>query len=59
MPDLDLFADPPAAAEPHTCGNCGACEPSFVGGNFCALSCQTVSKTDEACGWWYSRAEEK
>ncbi len=55
--DLDLFQ----AAEPRTCGNCGACEwDKRKREDFCALSYKTVLKTDKACdpSWWYPRAKD-
>jgi hypothetical protein len=54
--DLDLFQ----AAEPKTCGNCGARQSAREGGCFCDLKLQPVRDADEACdpALWYPRAEE-
>jgi hypothetical protein len=57
MPDLDLFQ----AAEPMTCGTCGACQAELAGPrHYCAISYKTVLETDAACEepWWYPRAKE-
>lgn len=48
----DLFT----AAEPKTCGNCGACISGTMG-TFCDLSCKAIQGEGEACAWWYARAE--
>jgi len=58
MKDLDLFAEPPPPPEPKLCGTCGAYEPGFVGGTFCALSCLTIKETDKACDWHYPRVDK-